>query len=127
MKDFLEILFPLGGKKTITGRSLWNIKKNMVSTSQKISCPLERISSSFENCLPPNSKNCFHQQKSSSDHKVLFTLDRKSVSTSRIKNLLKNAFPLYGKVASTLKSLKIAENMEKNWCSLARIYFVFKN
>ena len=85
----------------------------MVSTSQKISCPLARISSFFENCFPPNSNNCFHKQKNSSDQKTLFSLDRKSVSTSRIKNLLKNAFPLYGKVASTLKNLKISENIEK--------------
>ena len=45
--------------------------------------------------------------------KTPFPLDRKSVSTSRIKDLLKNAFPLYGKVASILKNLKISENMEK--------------
>ena len=41
--------------------------------------------------------------------------------------LLKNAFPLYGKVDSTLKNLKIVENIEKNWCSLTAKYFFFKN
>ena len=30
-----------------------------------------------------------------------------------MKTLLKNAFPLYGKVASTLKNLKISQNIEK--------------
>ena len=44
---------------------------------------------------------------------MMFPLDRKSVSTSRIKDLLKNAFPLCRKVASTLKNLKISENIEK--------------
>ena len=52
-------------------------------------------------------------KKNSSDQKTLFPLDRKSVSTSGMKDLLKNEFPLYGKVASTLKNLKIAENIEK--------------
>ena len=44
-----------------------------------------------------------------------------------MKVLMKNAFPLYGKVASTFKNLKISENIEKNWCSLGEIYLVFKN
>ena len=52
-------------------------------------------------------------KKNSSDQKTLFPLDRKSVSTSGMKDLLKNEFLLYGKVASTLKNLKIAENIEK--------------
>ena len=30
-----------------------------------------------------------------------------------MKDLLKNAFPLYGKIASTSKSRKISENIEK--------------
>ena len=85
----------------------------MVSTSQKISCLLARISSFFENCFPPNSNNGFYQQKNSSDQKALFPLDRKSVSTSWMKDLLKNVFPLYGKVASTLKNLQISEKMQK--------------
>ena len=77
----------------------------MVSTSQKISCPLAVISSFFENCFPLN-PNGFHKEKNSSEKTVLFPLDRKSVSTSRMKDLLENAFPLYGKVASALKILK---------------------
>ena len=43
-----------------------------------------------------------------------------------MKDLLKNAFPLYGKVASTLKNLKNSKNIEKNWCSLAGIYSSLK-
>ena len=30
-----------------------------------------------------------------------------------MKDLLKNAFPLYGKVASTLKNFKTSESIEK--------------
>ena len=63
----------------------------------------------FETCFPLNSNNGFHQQKSSSDKKTLFPLDRKSFSTSGMKGLVKNAFPIYDKVASTLKNLKISE------------------
>ena len=45
--------------------------------------------------------------------KHLFPLDGKYVSTSWMKDLLKNAFPLYGKVSSTLKNLKISENIKE--------------
>ena len=45
--------------------------------------------------------------------KPQFPLDRKSVSTSRMKGLLKNVFPLYGKFTSFLKNLKISHNIEK--------------
>ena len=60
-----------------------------------------------------DSYNGFHQQKISSDQNTLFQLDRKSVSTSRVKDLLKSKFQLYGKFASTSKNLKIAENIKK--------------
>ena len=40
-------------------------------------------------------------------------LDRKFVSTSRMKDFFENEFPLYKNVASTLKNLKIFENIEK--------------
>ena len=43
----------------------------------------------------------------------MFPLDRKSVSTGRAKDLLKNVFPTYGKVASILKNLKTSKNTEK--------------
>ena len=43
-----------------SGRSLWKLEKNMVSTSQKISCPLARRSSFIENCFTPNSNNGLH-------------------------------------------------------------------
>ena len=85
----------------------------MISTRKKISCPLAIISCFFENCFFGNSNNDFHEQKNSCDKKTLFPIDRKFVSSSRMKDLLKNAFPLYGKVASTLKNLKISENIEK--------------
>ena len=35
-----------------------------------------------------------------------------------MEDLLKNAFPLYGKVASTSKNPKIAENIEKTGAQL---------
>ena len=41
--------------------------------------------------------------------KKQFPLDKKFVSTSRMKDLLKNAFPLYGNVSSTLNDLRISE------------------
>ena len=44
---------------------------------------------------------------------MLFPLDRKYVFTGQTKDLLKNAFPLYGKITSILKYLKISENTEK--------------
>ena len=84
----------------------------MVSTSQKISCRLARINSFFEN-FPPNSNASFQQQKISSDQKPLFPLDRKFVSTSRVRDLFKKCISTIRKVASSLKNLKIAENIEK--------------
>ena len=105
MKDFLEKLFPLDPRKT--SRSHWKIDKKMVPTSQKITCPLARTSSFFENCFP------LIQIMARSDQKTLFLLDKKSVSTRRMKDCFKHAFPLYGKVASTSKNIKIAENIKK--------------
>ena len=102
MKDFLETSFPS------TSRNHWQ-----ESTSQKLSCPLARISSFFENCFSPNSNNGFHQQKNSSNQKTLFPRNRKSLFLSRMNDLLKNAFPLHGKALSTLENLKTAENIEK--------------
>ena len=89
------------------------MEEKMVFTSLKISCALARISPSFENCSPRNSNNGFHQQKNSSDQKVMFPLDRKFISTSRMKDFLENVFRLLFKVASTLNNLKISGNIEK--------------
>ena len=86
MKNFLETSFRLDGQKTNTGKSLWKIQKKLVSTNQKIG---------------------------STNQKTLSPLGRKSVSTSRMKDLLKNSSSLYRKVTSTLKNLKISENVEK--------------
>ena len=84
----------------------------MVSASQKISCPLEIISSFFKNCSPLIPIMASTGRKTAMIKKN-FPLDRKFFSTSRMKDLLKNAFPLYGKVASILKNLKVSENIEK--------------
>ena len=99
----------------------------MVSTSQKINCPLARISSFFENYFPTNSNSGFYQQKNSCHKKHCFHQTENPVSTSRQKNLLKNAFRLYGKVASILKNLKIPENIEKTGVHQQEYIFVFKN
>ena len=58
----------------------------------------------LEKLFPPNSNNGFHQQKNS--FHSLFPLDRKSISTIRIKDFLKNMFSLNAKVASALKNLR---------------------
>ena len=84
----------------------------MISIRQKIPYLLAITSSFFENCFPAPliaSTN----RKIALVKKKLFPLDRKSVSTIRIKDLLQNAFLLFGNVASTLKNLKISESIEK--------------
>ena len=93
----------------------FSCKESLKDTSQlsKTSCPPARISSFFENSFPLIPVIDSTSRKISLIKKTPFPLDRRSVSTSRIKDLLKNAFPLYGKVASILKNLKISENMEK--------------
>ena len=45
----------------------------------------------------PNSYNALHKQKNKADQKTLFSLDRKYVSTSRMKGLLKNIRKSYTK------------------------------
>ena len=60
--------------------------------------------------------------------KKQFPLDKKSVSTSQMKNLLKNALPLYGNVSSTLKNLSNSKKkMKKLVFTIAGICLVFKN
>ena len=79
--------------------------KNIVPTSQIISCPLAKLSSFFEKLFVPNSYNGFQKQKNNSAQKTPFPIDRKSVYTSWMKDLLKNTFPLSEKVAPTLNNL----------------------
>ena len=93
-------------KKNYHWQESLNSREKMVSATQKISCPLAIISCFFENCFLPIPIMASTSRKIALIKKALFPLDRKSVSTSRMKNLLKYAFPLYGKVASTLKILK---------------------
>ena len=92
-------------------------------TSEKISCPVAIICFFFENCFP------LIPIMASTSRKIALK-NKHCCDEGFVKDLLKSAFPLYGKVASTLKNLKISENIKKkkkNWCSLAGIYFVFKN
>ena len=74
--------------------------KKIVPTSQIISCPLAKLSSFFEKLFVPNSYN-----KNNSAQKTPFPIDRKSVSTSWMKDLLKNTFPVSEKAAPTLNNL----------------------
>ena len=85
----------------------------MISIRQKIPYLLAITSSFFENCFPPPPLIASTNRKIALVKKKLFPLDRKSVSTIRIKDLLQNAFLLFGNVASTLKNLKISESIEK--------------
>ena len=59
----------------------------MVSTSQKISCPLARISSFFENCFPLIPIIWFPLAKNSSDQNTVST--RQNIG-------FQNPFPLVG-------------------------------
>ena len=118
MKDFIEKTFPLD-KKTITGRSLWKIEKKMVFTSQKISCPLARISP-FLDCLLLISIMVSTSSKIALTKKILFPLNRKSVCTSRMKDIQKY-------VSTTRKKCFFTENLWKKRCPLAAVWFVLKN
>ena len=75
-----------------------------------------------------NANNGFHKYKNNSDQKTLFPLDRKSVCTSRMKDLLKNMFLLYGKVAPTLKNLlkiqKIGAHQQEYGSSLITVSII---
>ena len=106
MKDFVE-------KDTSTRRkinyhwqeSLKNGEK-MISTSQRNSCPVARMS-----CF---SQNCFlfilimvSTQWNSTDQKIQFPLGK--------WRILKSRFPLYGITASTLKNLWKIEKIGVYW------------
>ena len=112
----LKKALPLDGKQTITGKSLWKMKKKVIPSSQKINDDnneffLWKLFSAFSN-------NGFCYQWNSTDQK----LGRKSIRASRVKDI-RNTFPLYGKAVSTLKSLR--KNW-KNWGPLAGIWLIFK-
>ena len=117
MKDFVEKCLSTRRKKTIPEGNSEKLREKMVSTSQKISCPLARICFFFENYVFLILINKI-LLINNSYQKTLSPLEKKSVPASRTKNLLKNTFSLYGKAAS-----KILEN----WCPQAGIKFTFKN
>ena len=66
----------------------------MVSISHKISCSLARISSFFENYFPLI-PIIFSTSRKIARIKTKFSLYRKSISTSRKMDLLKNTFPVF--------------------------------
>ena len=75
-------------------------------TSQKISCPVAIICFFFENCFP------LIPIMASTSRKIALK-NKHCCDEGFVKDLLKSAFPLYRKVASTLKNLKISENIKK--------------
>ena len=99
------------------------MEKKMISTNQKISCPLARMSPFSQNCfflipimvstssaIALAKKHCFHNAEN-------------PFAPAGWK-ILKNTFPLYGEAASTLKNLwkigKIGPKYGpslKNWLS----------
>ena len=92
----------------------------MVSTSQKIICPLARISSSLENYLLLIPITVSTSSKIALTKKILFSLSRKSVCTSRMKDIEKY-------VSTLRKSCFFLENLWKNWknrCPLVGVWFV---
>ena len=84
--------------------------------------PLAKISFFLKNYFPPNSNNGFHLQENIFDS--LFPPDRKSISTIRIKDLLKNMFSLNAKVASAFKK---SRKKIKKLVFFSRNAAVFKN
>ena len=83
------------------------MKKKMVSTSLKISCPLARISSFLKNCFPAITINDFRSQKNISDQKTMSPLDKNSVFNSRVKDLVKIRFHYMEKLLSLQKYIYI--------------------
>ena len=67
--------------------------------------PIAKLCSFFEECVPQIHIIVSTSRKCNPGQKTLFPLDKECVSTSRVKDLLKNMFPLYKKVAPTLKNL----------------------
>ena len=104
MKDFIEKDISTRPKKTITGRSLLKMEKKRVLTSQKIRCPLARISS-FLDCSLLIPIMVATSSKIALTKKILFPLSRKSVCTSRMKDIEKYV-STYGKIASFQKTSK---------------------
>ena len=82
------------------------MKKKLVSTSQKISCPLARINSLFENCLFLIPIMFSTSSIIALTKKKLFSLGRKSVSTSQIKDVEKSIATIHKSYCYFKKSLK---------------------
>ena len=91
-------MLPLEGKtseqkKTVSKDYQWQEslknEEKLVSTSQKISCPLARINSFFENCFFLIPIMFSTSSKIALTKKILFPLGVKSVSTSWMKDIEK--------------------------------------
>ena len=106
MKDFVEKDDSTGRKINYHWQESLKNGKKMISTSQKNSYPLARMSSLSQNCflLIPIMVST---QWNSTDQKILFLLGK--------WRILKSRFPLYGKAASTLKNLWKIEKNGVHW------------
>ena len=80
--------------------------EKLVSTSQKISCPLARINSLFENCLFLIPIMFSTSSIIALTKKTMFSLGRKSVSTSQIKDVEKSIATIHKSYCYFKKSLK---------------------
>ena len=109
-------------KKLLLAGASKKWKEKMVSTSQKISCPVARISS-FLDCLLLIPIMVSTSSKIALTKKILFPLSRKSFCTSRFKDIKKY-------VSTIQKNCFSLENLWKNWknrCPLAGVWLVLKN
>ena len=95
----------------------------MFSINRKINCPLARMSSLSQNCflLIPIMVSASSEIALTKKHYLHLAENPFALAGWRI---LKNTFPLYGKVASTLKNIW---KKWKIWFPLAGIWFVFQN
>ena len=109
-KPLKKEMFPLAGKSVSTSENEGLIEINVSSRRKKPHYLL--IALMISNSI-----------KNSSNQKNTVSVGNKSVCISRIEDIEKKTLPLYGSTASTLKK---TGKIEKNWCPLAGIWFVFK-
>ena len=93
MEDSFKKMFPLDGKKL----SLEGVSKKW----EKISSNSQKISFHKQELPPPN----FKSFNKALNKKILFPLDRKSFSTSRNEEFVKNTFPFDGKTVFTARNI----------------------
>ena len=118
LEDSFKKAFPLDGKKL----SLEGVSKKW----EKISSNSQKISFHKQELPPPN----FKSFNKALNKKIFFPLDRKSFSTSRNEEFVKNTFPFDGKTVFTARNIwkmekTVFHQPEKQF--LLGIKFFFKN